>query len=68
MTLFSAPTWWIGGVHRTDFFVLVISFILHLEYFLSFFEALTELDDLREALGCGVEPLDYEFFLPLLWY
>ena len=48
------------------FFVLVISFTLSLEYFLRSFEALIELDELREALGCGVEPLDYELFLPLL--
>ena len=68
MTLCSAPTWLIGGVHRTAwFFYLVISFTLRLEYFLFSFEALTELDELREALGCGVKPLDYEFFLPLLW-
>ena len=40
------------------FFVLVISFTLHLEYSLSSFEALTELNELREALGCEVKPLD----------
>ena len=49
------------------FFVLVISFTLRLEYFLSCFEALKELDELCEDLGCGVKPLDYEFFLSLLW-
>ena len=49
------------------FLVFVISFTLRLEYFFSSFEALTELDKLRESLGCGVKPLDCEFFLPLLW-
>ena len=48
------------------FFVLVISFTLRLEYFLSNFEALTELNDLREALGYRFKPLDDELFLPLL--
>ena len=47
-------------------FFLVISFTLRLGYFLSSFEALKELDKLREALGCGLEPLDDELFLPLL--
>ena len=48
-------------------FFLVISFTLRLEYFLGSFEALAELDKIREALGCGVYPLDYEFILSLLW-
>ena len=68
MTLCSAPTWRIGGVQRTAwFFVLVIYFTLRLEYFLRSFEEITELDNLRVALGCGVIPLDYDFFLTLLW-
>ena len=62
------PAWRIGGIHRTaHFFVFVILFTLHLEYFLSSFEVLTELNELREVLGCGVTPLDDELFLPLLW-
>ena len=68
MTLCSAPTWRIGGVHRAAcFFVLVIYFTLNLENFLSSLKALAELDKIREALGCGVYPLDYEFILSLLW-
>ena len=47
-------------------FVLVISFTLRLEYFLSSFDALTELDKLRESLGFGVKPLGYELFFTLL--
>ena len=47
-------------------FVLVIYFTLSLEYFLRSFEELTELYELREALGCRVKPLDYELFLSLL--
>ena len=67
MTLFYTPTWQVGGVRRTAcFFVLVISFILSLENFLSSLEALIELNNLREALGSRVEPLDDELFLPLL--
>ena len=46
---------------------MVIYFTMRLEYFLSSFEALTELDELRKALGYGVEPLDDEFSFPLLW-
>ena len=63
MTLFSAPTLWFGGVHRT---ALVISFTLRLENFLNSIEALAKLDNLRESLGSGVEPLDDELFLSLL--
>ena len=67
MTLCSALTWRIVCVHRDAcFFVLVISSTLRLEYFLRGFEALTENDDLREALGCGFKPLYSEFFLSLL--
>ena len=46
---------------------LVISFTLRLEYFLGSFKALTELDELRDALGCGVKSLDYESPFLLLW-
>ena len=46
--------------------ILLISSTLRLEYFLSSFEALTELEELCEALGCVVKPLDDEFFLPPL--
>ena len=49
-----------------DFFVLNISFTLRLEYLLSSLEALAELHELREALGAGVQPFCYEFFLPPL--
>ena len=49
------------------FFVLVISFTLHLEYFLGSFKALKELDELCEALGCRVKILDNELLLTLLW-
>ena len=68
MTLCSAPTWRIGGVHQTAwfFFVLVISFTLYLENFLGSLEMLAEIDGIREALGSRVEPLDGEFFLTLL--
>ena len=45
----------------------MIYFTLRLEYFFHSFEGITELNELRKALGCGVMPLDYEFFLPLLW-
>ena len=48
-------------------FVLVISFTLRLEYFLSIFDALTELDKLRESLGLVVKPLGCELFFTLLW-
>ena len=41
------------------FFVLVISFTLRLEYFLSSLEALSELNELREDLCGRLEPLDY---------
>ena len=44
----------------------MIYFTLRLEYLLRGFEALAELDELCEALGCRVKPLDYEFFLTLL--
>ena len=56
-------------LHLPDclFFLGVISFTLRLECFLHSFEALTELDELREALGCGFKPLYYEFFQSLLW-
>ena len=43
----------------------MIYFTLRLEYLLSSLEVLSELHELREALGDGVEPLDYELFLPL---
>ena len=49
------------------FFVLVISFTLRLENLLSSLEALVELNELREAFGGRVEPLDDELFLPFLW-
>ena len=44
----------------------MISFTLRLEYFLSSFEVLMEIDKLYEALGCVVEPLNYELFLTIL--
>ena len=43
-------------------FVLVISFTLRLEYFLRSFDALTELEKLRESLGFGVKHLGCEIF------
>ena len=61
MTLCSALTWRIGGAHQNVFFV--ISFTLRVEYFLSSLEKLAELNELREALGDGFEPLDDEVFL-----
>ena len=65
---FSASTWRIVDVNRTVcFLVLVISFTLRLEIFLSSFEALTELGEILEALGSRVKKLDDEFFLPFLW-
>ena len=45
------------------FFVFVISLTLRMEYFLEMFETLIELDELLEALSCGVKPLDDEFLL-----
>ena len=45
------------------YFVLVISYTLRLENFLSSIEALTELNEVLEALCGGVKTLDYEFFL-----
>ena len=58
--------WW-RSLDCLFFFVMVIYFTMRLEYFLSSFEALTELDELRKALGYGVEPLDDELSFPLLW-
>ena len=67
MTLFSVPTWWVSGVHWTAcFFVLVISFTLSLETFLSSIDALREPDDLCDDLSSIVVPLDDEFFLLLI--
>ena len=62
------PTWKIGGIRQTAwFFVLVISFTLRLENFLSSLEELAEINKLREALCDRLEHLDDEFFLTLFW-
>ena len=53
--------WW-RSVDCLVLFVLVISFTLCLEYFLSSLEALAELNKLREDLGGRVKPLDDGFF------
>ena len=45
----------------------MISFSLRLEHFLGIFEALTELNELREDLCCGVKPLNGEFLSPIIW-
>ena len=45
----------------------MISFTLRLENFPISLEELAETDELREALGSGVEPFDDELFLSLLW-
>ena len=57
--------WW----HSPDClaFFLVIFFTLRLEYFLRSLEATAELNELRKDLCGGVEPLDYEFSLLILW-
>ena len=48
MKLFSEPTWRIGGVHwATCFFVLVVSFTLLLENFISSLGALIELYEIN---------------------
>ena len=51
--------------HSPDWlvFFFVISLTLRMEYFLEMFETLIELDELLEALSCGVKPLDDEFLL-----
>ena len=66
MTLFSAPTWQIVGVHRTSRFFGVISFTFRLITFISSLDALAELNDIYKDLGSRVEPFDDELFLSLL--
>ena len=66
MTIFSTPTWRVGGNHWTAcFFVLLCYFNLSLEYFLSSFEALTEIYEFSDPLGYGIKKLDKWFLLPL---